>query len=60
MIWFIGISVGLIAPWVLRRSALLHAFTIRGWRSGMSLWALISAVTVPIATAILVGLNEAF
>jgi hypothetical protein len=52
--------LGLIAPWILRRNALRHAFAINGTAAGLFLWGLISVVTVPIATILVVGFREIF
>ena len=60
VIWLVGVSLGLIAPWILRRNALRHAFAINGTAAGLFLWGLISDVTVPIATILVVGFREIF
>jgi hypothetical protein len=58
--WIVGVSLGLIAPWIFRRGALRHAFAINGITEGLLLWAMMSVVTVPVATVLSVGFGEIF
>lgn len=60
VVWLIGVSLGLIAPWILRRSALRHAFAINGIAAGVSLWAMISVVTIPAAMVMSIAFGEIF
>jgi len=58
MVWLIGVSVGLLLPWVVRPQALWHAFAFNGIGSGFALWGLIGIITVPIATVAAVFARE--
>ncbi|WP_156408803.1 hypothetical protein [Rhizobium sp. Root708] len=66
MSWLIGIILGLLLPWLIRRHALLHAFSFFGVGAGCTLWAIICIVTVPImisgskAAAVLTMVDIAF
>jgi len=59
MIWFLGIFLGALAPWIVRRDALLQAFATYGARAGFVLWAWICLVTVPAVTAVVALLSLA-
>jgi hypothetical protein len=52
MSWVLGIFLGALAPWIVRRDALLQAFSTHGARAGFVLWAWICLVTVPAVTAV--------
>lgn len=58
MVWLIGISIGLLLPWIIGWKALLNAFIFNGPSSGLTLWGLISIITIPISTVAAVFARE--
>ncbi len=60
MVWMIGVLLGFILPWIIRRNALWHAFSFFGVWSGVSLWGVMSIVTVPIGIVLAVVIGKVF
>ncbi|WP_160009259.1 hypothetical protein [Rhizobium sp. 18055] len=60
MIWLAGIALGAVAPWLVKRNALIYAFRHIGVAAGILLWTLISVVTIPLMAMAIVVAREVF